>query len=104
MIYTKSNAITLSSVQGDHWSDPTGIWRSQRARRNEIQRLERKLQGLDKEVSVASTQKRQRDKQAALTKLVRELVEQVQGLVEEVTSMKRQFQQQLQSNRLCDNS
>ncbi|MGK7957840.1 MAG: transposase [Crocosphaera sp.] len=64
------------------------------ARRNEIQRLERKLQSLDQEVSVASGKKRQR-KKAALTTLVRELVAQVQGLVEEVAWRKRQFQQQL---------
>ncbi len=61
------------------------------ARRNEIQRLERKLQSLDQEVGVALTQKRQRNKQAALTTLVTELVAQVQGLVEEVAWLKRQF-------------
>ncbi len=65
------------------------------ARRNEIQRLERKLQSLDQEVGVATTKKRQRKEQAALTMLVTELVAQVQGLVEEVAWMKRQFQQQL---------
>ncbi len=59
-------------------------------RRNEIQRLERKLQSLDQEVSVASGKKRQR-KKAALTTLVRELVAQVQGLVEEVAWMKREL-------------
>ena len=65
------------------------------ARRNEIQRLERKLQSLDQEVSVAQPQKRQPKEQAALTTLVTELVEQVQGLVEEVAWLKGQFQQQL---------
>ena len=60
------------------------------ARRNEIQRLERKLQNLDKEVSIAQPKKRQ-GKQAALTTLVRELVTQVQGLVEEVAWMKRKL-------------
>ncbi len=60
------------------------------ARRNEIQRLERKLQRLDQEVSVAQT-KKQQPRQAALTTLVRELVAQVQGLVEEVAWLKRQF-------------
>ncbi len=64
-------------------------------RRNEIQRLQRKLQSLDQEVSVESTQKRQPKGLAALTTLVTELVAQVQGLVEEVAWMKRQFQQQL---------
>ena len=64
------------------------------ARRNEIQRLERKLQSLDQEVSVALAKSR-KPRQAALTKLVSELVEQVQGLVEEVAWIKRQFQQQL---------
>ncbi|EAZ89504.1 transposase [Crocosphaera chwakensis] len=64
-------------------------------RRNEIQRLEKKLYNLEKEVSVALTQNRQRDKQPALTTLVTELVAQVQGLVEEVAWMKKQFQQQL---------
>ncbi len=64
------------------------------ARRNEIQRLQRKLQSLDQEVSVAQTKNRQR-KQAALTTLVRELVAQVQGLVAEVTWMKREFQEYL---------
>ena len=61
------------------------------ARRNEIQRLERKLQSLDQEVSVAQPQKRQPRKQTALTTLVRELVGQVQGLVEEVAWMKRKL-------------
>ena len=60
------------------------------ARRNEIQRLERKLQSLDQEVSVAQTQKRQ-PKQAALMKLVGELVAQVQTLVEEIEWIKREF-------------
>jgi hypothetical protein len=65
------------------------------ARRNEIQRLEKKLYNLEKQVSVASTQGRQRDKKPALTKLVGELVAQVQGLVEEIKWMKEQFQQQI---------
>jgi hypothetical protein len=60
-------------------------------RRNEIQRLEKKLYNLEKQVSVASTQKQQRDKQATLTTLVGELVAQVQGLVEEIQWMKRQL-------------
>ncbi len=64
------------------------------ARRNEIQRLERKLQSLDQEVSVASAKNRQR-RQAALTTLVRELVEQVETLVAEVAWMKREFQEYL---------
>ena len=68
------------------------------ARRNEIQRLERKLQSLDKEVSVAQTKKRQHNKQAALTTLVTELGAQVQGLVEEVAWMKRQFILHLEPN------
>lgn len=46
---------------------------------------------LDQEVGVALTQKRQPRKQAALTTLVRELVAQVQGLVEEVAWMKREL-------------
>ena len=58
------------------------------ARRNEIQRLERKLQNLDQAVSVVSTKNRQ-TKQAALTTLVGELVAQVQTLVAEVAWMKR---------------
>ncbi|WP_107670131.1 transposase [Cyanothece sp. BG0011] len=64
-------------------------------RRNEIQELERKLYKLEKQVSVASTQKGQRNKQATLTTLVTELVAQVQGLVEEITWIKRQFMGQL---------
>ena len=64
------------------------------ARRNEIQRLERKLQSLDQEVSVASAKKRQ-PKQAALTTLVSELVAQVQGLVEELAWITREFQEYL---------
>ena len=63
-------------------------------RRNEIQRLERTLQSLDQKVSVAQAKNRQ-SKQAALTKLVRELVAQVQGLVAEIEWMKRQFSQQI---------
>ncbi|EAZ90083.1 transposase [Crocosphaera chwakensis] len=64
-------------------------------RRNEIQKLEKKLRNLEKQVSVASSQRRQQDKQPALTKLVGELIAQVQGLVEEIAWMKEQFQQQL---------
>ncbi len=64
------------------------------ARRNEIQRLERKLQSLDQEVSVALPKNRQR-KKAALTTLVRELSLQVQGLVAEVEWIKKQFSQQI---------
>ncbi len=60
-------------------------------RRNEIQRLEKKLYKLEKQVSVAQFQRRQRNKQPALTKLVGELVAQVQGLVEEMAMMKRQL-------------
>ena len=67
------------------------------ARRNEIQRLERKLQSLDKEVSVVQSKKRQR-KQAALTKLVGELVEKVQTLMAEIACIKRQFVLQLDTN------
>ncbi|MEL4895726.1 transposase [Crocosphaera sp. Alani8] len=67
------------------------------ARRNEIQRLERKLQSLDKEVSVVQSKKRQR-KQAALTKLVGELVEKVQTLMAEIAWIKRQFVLQLDTN------
>ena len=61
------------------------------ARRNEIQRLERKLQSLNQEVGVATTKKRQRKEQAALTRLVEELVVQVQGLVEEMAWLKQQL-------------
>ncbi len=60
------------------------------ARRNEIQRLERKLQSLDQKVSVAQSKNRQ-PRKAALTTLVRELSLQVQTLVEEIAWMKRQF-------------
>ncbi len=67
------------------------------ARRNEIQRLERKLQNLDQEVSVAQTKNR-KPRQAALTTLVTELVDLVQGLVEEIASMKRQFILHLEPN------
>ena len=62
--------------------------------RNEVQRLERRLQSLDQGFSVAQSKNRQQRK-TALTRLVSELVEQVQGLVEEVAWIKRQFQQQL---------
>ncbi|EAZ89467.1 hypothetical protein [Crocosphaera chwakensis] len=68
------------------------------SRRNEIQRLERKLHNLEKDVSVASVHRRQRDKQPALTKLLGELVQQVQGLVEEMAWLKREFVSQLKSN------
>ncbi|EAZ89373.1 hypothetical protein [Crocosphaera chwakensis] len=68
------------------------------ARRNEIQRLERKLYKLEQQVSVASTKNRQRSKQSALTTLVAELVQQVQGLVEEVAWMKKEFILQLKQN------
>ncbi|MGK7955769.1 MAG: transposase [Crocosphaera sp.] len=67
------------------------------ARRNEIQRLERKLQSLDQEVSVAQPKNRQR-KQAALTTLVRELSLQVQTLVEEIAWMKKEWILQLDQN------
>ncbi len=69
------------------------------ARRNEIQRLERKLQSLDQELSVAQTKKRQGNKQAALTTLIMELVEQVQGLVIEIASIKRELTLQLEKHR-----
>ena len=59
-------------------------------RPNEIQRLERKLQSPDKEVSVAQPRKTPK-KKTAVTRLGRELVAQVQGLVEEVAWLKRQF-------------
>ena len=66
-------------------------------------KVERKLQNLDQEVSVAQTKKRQ-PKQAALTRLVSELVAQVQTLVEEIAWMKRQFILQLQGNGLCEDN
>ena len=53
---------------------------------------------LDQEVSVAPTKNRQ-PKQAALTTLVSELVEQVQGLVEEMALMKEQFILELEKNQ-----
>ncbi len=68
------------------------------ARRNEIQRLERKLQSLDKEVSVAQPKKRQ-TKQSALTTLVRELVAQVQGLASEIALIKKELILQLERNQ-----
>ncbi len=68
------------------------------ARRNEIQRLERKLQSLDKEVSVAQCKKRPQ-KQAALMKLVSELVEQVQGLASEIALIKKELILQLERNQ-----
>ena len=73
------------------------------ARRNEIARLERKLQSLGQEVSVAPVKNR-KQRQAALIKLVRELVAQVETLVAEVTWMKRQFILQLQGNGLCEDN
>ncbi len=69
-------------------------------RRNEIQRLERKLYKLEQKVSVALTQKRQLNKQSALTQLVGELVAQVQGLVCEIASIKRKLILQLKRNLL----
>ncbi len=60
------------------------------ARRNEIARLKRKLHNLDKEVIVAPAKKR-KPTQAALTTLVRDLVEQVQTLVAEMAWIKRQL-------------
>ncbi|MDJ0597500.1 MAG: transposase [Crocosphaera sp.] len=68
------------------------------ARRNEIQRLERKLQSLDKEVSIVQPKKRQ-TRQAALTKLVGELVAQVQGLVAEIALIKKELILQLERNQ-----
>lgn len=60
-------------------------------RRNEIQRLEKKLYSLEQQVSVASSQRKQGDKQSALTILVGELAAQVQGLVSEIAWIKRQL-------------
>ena len=69
-------------------------------RRNEIQRLERKLQNLEKEVSVAQQKKRQ-PKEIALTKLVGELVVQVERLREEIELLKKDFSRQLSAVQLC---
>jgi hypothetical protein len=63
-------------------------------RRNEIQRLTRKLQALDQAVSAGKAKKpttKQKPRQSALTTLVMELVAQVQTLVAEIAWMKRQF-------------
>ena len=64
------------------------------ARRNEIARLWRKLQALDKEVSVDQPQKRP-TRQPALTTLVMELMTQVQQLQRDIESLKRQLTTQL---------
>ncbi len=68
------------------------------ARRNEIQRLERKLQSLDQEVSVVQSKKRQ-SKQATLTTLVSELVAQVQELASEIALIKKELILQLETNQ-----
>ncbi|HAC65107.1 MAG TPA: transposase [Cyanothece sp. UBA12306] len=68
-------------------------------RRNEIARLLKKLQALDKQVSVDQSQKR-KSKQPALTTLVMELVTQVQQLQTEMESLKRQLKTQLSTSEL----
>ncbi len=64
------------------------------ARRNEIPRLLRKLQALEKEVSVDQPPLR-KTRQPALTSLVMELMTQVQQLQRDIESLKRQLTTQL---------
>ena len=61
------------------------------ARRNEIQRLERKLSTLNKTVSADKPKAKQPPELSALTNLVMEVVKQVEGLQAEVAWLKRQL-------------
>ncbi|CCQ58588.1 FIG002344: Hydrolase (HAD superfamily) [Crocosphaera watsonii WH 0402] len=68
------------------------------ARRNEIQRLERKLQEMEKAVSEGQPLIKQQ-KQPSLTILVKELMKQVESLQVEfrakIESLEKEFRQQL---------
>ena len=65
------------------------------ARRNEIQRLLKKLETLEKQVNADKSQNKRKPRQRALTTMVMELMAQVERLLEEIELMKRQFSQQL---------
>ena len=67
------------------------------ARRNEMSAIGEEAHCLDQEVSVAPAKNRQ-PRQAALTRLVRELSVQVQTLVAEMAWMKKEWILQLGSN------
>ncbi|MDJ0731019.1 MAG: hypothetical protein QNJ33_13600 [Crocosphaera sp.] len=71
------------------------------ARRNEIQRLLRKLETLEKQVNADKSQKKRKPRQRALTTLVMELLAQVERLQEEMEWIKKQFSQQLSTVQLC---
>ena len=65
------------------------------ARRNEIQRLLKQLENLEKQVNADKSQNKRKPRQRALTTMVMELMAQVERLLEEIELMKRQFSQQL---------
>ena len=71
------------------------------ARRNEIQRLLKKLETLEKQVNADKAQNKRKPRQRALTTLVMELMAQVERLQEDMEWLKRQFSQQLSTIQLC---
>lgn len=71
------------------------------ARRNEIQRLEKKLQALDKQVSADKPKVKREQKTPALTTLVMELVGVVEQLQADVAWLKRQLILQEEAHRTC---
>ncbi|MDJ0602086.1 MAG: transposase [Crocosphaera sp.] len=71
------------------------------ARRNEIQRLLKKLETLEKQVNADNSQKKRKARQPVLTTLVMELMAQVERLQADIVSIKRLFRQQLSTVELC---
>ncbi len=71
------------------------------ARRNEIQRLLKQLENLEKQVNADKSQNKRKPRQRALTTLVMELMAQVERLQEDMEWLKRQFSQQLSTIQLC---
>ena len=71
------------------------------ARRNEIQRLLKQLETLEKQVNADKSQKKRKPRQRALTTMVMELMAQVERLQEEMEWIKKQFSQQLSTVQLC---
>ncbi len=71
------------------------------ARRNEIQRLLKKLETLEKQVNADKSQNKRKPRQPVLTTLVMELMAQVERLQAEIEWLKRQLSQQLSTVQLC---
>ena len=71
------------------------------ARRNEIQRLLRKLENLEKQVDADNSQKKRKPRQRTLTTMVMELMAKLEQLQTEMEWLKRQFVQEVSTVQLC---